>query len=216
MHRLSRARRLAFIIIALALFVAVESFLIYVSILDHRVTRELSNHRWREPTIITSAAARNEIARVYGVDWRVTPPMRLEQLPRHIGDAFIAAEDVRFRHHLGVDPIGIARAMLTNFRAHGIQQGGSTIDQQIVKQRFLSNERTWRRKIIEMILAVKLEARLSKNDILEIYLNDVYLGHNEGIPVLGVDEAARLYFGKSPAALRVDEAALLAAIVRAP
>ncbi|HWW62049.1 MAG TPA: PBP1A family penicillin-binding protein [Thermoanaerobaculia bacterium] len=216
MHRLSRARRLAFIITALALFVAVESFFIYVSILDRRVARELSQHRWREPTIITSAVTRREIVRVYGDDWRVTPPMKLEQLPRHIGDAFMAAEDVRFRRHFGVDPVGIARAMLTNFRAHGIQQGGSTIDQQIIKQRFLSNERTWRRKIIEMILAVKLDARLSKNDILEIYLNDVYLGHNEGIPVLGVDEAARLYFGKSPGALRVDEAALLAAIVRAP
>ncbi|HEX6640789.1 MAG TPA: transglycosylase domain-containing protein, partial [Thermoanaerobaculia bacterium] len=131
-------------------------------------------------------------------------------------DAFLAAEDVRFRRHIGLDPIGIARALFTNIRAGGIAQGGSTIPQQIVKQRFLTNERTWRRKIVEGALAVALDARLSKDDLLELYLNDVYLGHHDGVPILGIDEASRLYFDKPPRALRLDEAALLAAMIRAP
>jgi membrane peptidoglycan carboxypeptidase len=108
------------------------------------------------------------------------------------------------------------RAAFANVRAGGIAQGGSTIPQQIIKQRFLTHERTWRRKIAEMILAVALDVRYSKDDILELYLNDVYLGHYAGSPILGIDEAARLWFDKPPRALRVDEAALLAAMIRAP
>src|SRR5256886_5339980 len=126
------------------------------------------------------------------------------------------SEDVRFRRHPGVDPIGVARAMLSNLRAGEITQGASTIDQQIIKARFLSQERTWRRKFVEVVLAVLLDARLPKDEILEIYLNDVYLGHNGGKPVLGIDEASRLYLDKLPRDIRVDEAAMLASIVRAP
>lgn len=219
MSRLSRIRlpRWAAIIAVIG-FMAVESFFVYLFLLNRRVDRELVSHAWRDPTVILSTAGgkRREVMRLYGVGWRVTPPVRLSELPPHVGEAFIAAEDVRFRRHFGVDPIGIARAMLTNVRAGGISQGGSTIDQQIVKARFLSQERTWRRKIVEGLLAVMLDARMSKDDILELYLNDIYLGHSAGAPVLGVDDAARLYFGKAPARLRVDEAALLASIVRAP
>src|SRR6185295_2674220 len=91
-----------------------------------------------------------------------------------------------------------------------------TIPQQIVKQHFLTQERTWRRKIVELFLAVILDARFSKDELLELYLNDVYLGHNRGIPILGIDEAARLYFDKPPSRLTVDEAAMLAAMIRAP
>src|SRR5262249_54932009 len=82
--------------------------------------------------------------------------------------------------------------------------------------RFLSQERTWRRKFTEIVLAILLDARMSKHEILEVYLNDVYLGHNGGKPVLGVDEASRLYLDKLPSQLRLDEAAMLASIVRAP
>jgi penicillin-binding protein 1B len=204
--------------ISIAIFCVVYAFAVYIFILNRRLSRELVNHSWREPTILMSNAGKTprEVAKLYGTDWRVTPPVRLEAIPPHVGYAFMAAEDVRFRFHPGVDPIGIARAALRNVRAGGIAEGGSTIDQQIIKQRYFSNERTWRRKIVEMILAVILDARLSKNDILELYLNDVYLGHFEGSPVLGVDEAARLYFDKTPRQLRPDEAAILAAIVRAP
>lgn len=220
MNRLSRRARLLRLSlpIFIALFIAIEAFAIYIFVFDLRISRELGTQSWRKPTIIESNAGKRtrEIVRVYGNDWRPTPPVRLESIPRHVADAFIAAEDVRFRHHPGVDPIGILRATFVNVRAGQVAQGGSTIPQQIVKQRFLSNERTWRRKIVEAVLAVVLDARLSKNEILELYLNDVYLGHYRGSAILGIDEASRLFFDKPPAKLRVDEAALLAAMIRAP
>ncbi|HKO59457.1 MAG TPA: transglycosylase domain-containing protein, partial [Thermoanaerobaculia bacterium] len=217
MLRLSRPLRLFFALIAWMVWIAFAFCSVYLFILNRRLTRELVHHTWREPTVIVSAAGgKHEVARLWGVDWRVTPPITLASLPPHVADAFIAAEDVRFRHHVGVDPIGMGRALVTNVRAGGIAQGGSTIDQQIIKTRFLSQQRTWRRKLTEMLLAVILDARLSKDEILEIYLNDVYLGHSAGKPVLGIDEASRLYFAKLPNRLRVDEAALLASIIRAP
>jgi penicillin-binding protein 1B len=206
----------------IAMFLAGWALSFYAFFMNRRISRELVTHSWREPTTIVSAApgaasARSrEIVRVYGSGWRVTPPVLIGKLPRHVADAFVAAEDVRFRRHVGIDPIGITRALFVNLRAGGVEQGGSTIPQQIVKQRFLSNERTWRRKFLEAVLAVILDARLSKDELLELYLNDVYLGHHQGLPILGIDEAARLYFDKTPNQLRVDEAALLAAMIRAP
>src|SRR5438105_1346876 len=221
MARLSRSQQFSrwlFAAIAIVVFSVCETFAIYLLILNGRLTRELLHHTWRDPTILLSAAhdAPVRIATLYGVDWRVTPPIDITSLPPHVPNAFLAAEDVRFRHHLGIDPIGMARALFTNLRAHAITQGGSTIDQQIIKARFLSQERTWRRKFAELPLAVLMDARLSKDEILDIYLNDVYLGHSGGKPVLGIDEASRLYLDKKPENLRVDEAALLASIIRAP
>ena len=204
--------------IAIIVFVIGEAFCVYIFVLNRRLTRELVNHSWRAPTVIVSDAhsAPVRVATLYGVDWRITPPVTLQSIPAHVSNAFLAAEDVRFHHHIGIDPVGMARALFTNLRAHGIAAGGSTIDQQIIKTRFLSQERTWRRKITEIFLAMLLDARMPKNEILEVYLNDVYLGHNEGKPVLGIDEAARLYFNKRPTELRVDEAAVLAGMIRAP
>jgi penicillin-binding protein 1B len=220
MQRMSRAPRLThlFFFVAFAAYVVFVACSVYAFLLNRRISRELKDGRWRDATTIVSVASSRprDVVKLYGVDWRTTPPLRLSDVPSHVANAFIAAEDVRFRSHPGIDPIGIARAALANVRAHGIAQGGSTIDQQIIKARYLSQERTWRRKITEVVLAVLLDARLSKDEILELYLNDVYLGHHGGVPILGVDEAARIYFGKSPARLRVDEAALIASIVRAP
>ena len=220
MHRLSRAARLArwTLPLSLALFLAFLVSSVYLFTLHLRMMRELGNHSWREPTVIVSDAngKTREIARVYGPGWRVTPPVLLEKLPPHVANAFLAAEDVRYRHHIGIDPIGMLRAMFANVRAGGIAQGGSTITQQIIKQRFLTQERTWKRKIVELLLALDLTLRFSKDEILELYLNDVYLGHHNGIPILGVDEASRLYFDKAPRALRSDEAAMIAAMIRAP
>src|SRR5450755_3264532 len=212
MSRLSRATPARWtLIIAAIVFVAIESFFIYLAVLNRRISRELIDGRWRSPTIVSSMSGgrEHEVLRLYGVDWRVTPPVSLDALPQYVGNAFVAAEDVRFHHHLGVDPIGVGRALLTNVRGHGIVQGGSTIDQQIIKTRFLTQERTWRRKFVEVLLAVILDARLSKNQILELYINEVYLGHSGGSPVLGVDEASRRYFGSPAQRLRIDEAALL-------
>ncbi len=220
MQRMSRGATLLrwALPLIILLLIAGEVLAVYLFMLDRRIARELSGRSWREPTTIVSAAHRpeRELVRVYGADWRPTTPVHIDELPPHVADAFIAAEDVRFRSHPGVDPIGILRALFVNVRAGGISQGGSTIPQQIIKQRFLTNERTWTRKIVEGLLAVRLTLRLSKNDILELYLNDVYLGHDRGSPILGIDEASRLYFDKPPQALRVDEAAMLAAIIRAP
>src|SRR3954451_6037999 len=220
MPRMSRSLRLPrwTIAIAVLIWIALEAIAVYFFILDRRLTRELVRHTWRAPTVLLSGAraAPQRVWTLYGVDWRITPPVTLASLPRFIPDSFVAAEDVRFHHHLGVDPIGMARALWLDLRVHGIAQGGSTIDQQIVKARFLSNERTWRRKLVEMPLAISFDFRMSKDEILEIYLNEVYLGHNAGKPILGIDEASRLYFNKPPSELRVDEAALLASIVRAP
>jgi penicillin-binding protein 1B len=216
MLRLSRARWA--VVFAAIYFVAFEVVAIYLFVMNRRLTNELVRHTWRKPTILLSAAGSSPrpIATLYGVDWRITPPISIQSLPDFVPNAFLAAEDVRFRRHPGFDPIGIARAMFSNIRAGEIREGGSTIDQQIIKARFLSQERTWRRKFVEVVLAVLLDARLGKDEILEIYLNDVYLGHNGGKPVLGIDEASRLYLDKRPKDIRVDEAALLASIVRAP
>jgi penicillin-binding protein 1B len=220
MSRLSRRALFhrALLPFAVALFAVLWASSFYFFIINRRISHELKTKSWREPTTIYSAAGGKtvEVVRVYGADWRVTPPVLLESLPEHVATAFIAAEDVRFRRHIGVDPIGMMRALYRNVRAGGIAQGGSTIPQQIVKQRFLSNERTWRRKITEIVLAVLLDVRLTKDEILELYLNDIYLGHHAGLPILGIDEASRLYFDKTPRQLRADEAALLAGMIRAP
>jgi penicillin-binding protein 1B len=220
MWRLSRTQRFPRWLAAIAIiaFVAGEAFSIYIFILNRRLTRELVNHGWRQPTVIVSDARTPpvRVATLYGVDWRTTPPVTVHSLPDYVSRAFVAAEDVRFHHHFGIDPIGMARALLTNLRAGGIAAGGSTIDQQIIKTRFLSQERTWRRKITELVMAMLLDVRMPKNEILEVYLNDVYLGHSGGKPVIGIDEASRLYFDKPAARLRVDEAAVLAGMIRAP
>src|SRR5687768_15287455 len=116
----------------IAFFLAMWALSVYVFILNRRITREMANRNWREPTVILSNAngKTREVVRLYGNEWRVTPPVLLDRLPPHVADAFLAAEDVRFRRHFGVDPIGILRAAFANVRAGGISQGGSTIPQQ--------------------------------------------------------------------------------------
>ena len=119
--------------------------------------------------------------------------LTLDEMPPYLPEAVIAIEDRRFYQHFGVDPIGLTRAMFTNLRAGGVVQGGSTITQQLAKNLFLKPDRTFERKVQEVILAFWLEMRLSKKQILELYLNRVYLGAG----AYGVDAAAHRYFGKS-------------------
>ena len=211
-----RIRNTLLLLIAIPLFAVMLFSSAYLFSVHRRMSREMLDHQWREPTQIVSAQSGRVVAELYGSDWRPAVPIRLDTLPPHVANAFIAAEDVRFRKHFGIDLIGIARALFTNLRAGAIQQGGSTINQQLIKARYLNAERTYRRKFLEILLAIALDVRLTKNEILEAYLNDVYLGHHLGKPVLGVDEASRIYFNKRPSQLRVDEAALLAGIIRAP
>src|SRR6059036_132978 len=136
----------------------------------------------------------------------------LAQVPRVLRDAIIATEDRRFYSHWGVDPIGIARAVVKNYRRGRIVEGGSTITQQLAKVLFLTADKSLERKLKEAVLALELERRYSKDRILEMYLNQVYFGHG----AYGVEAAARTYFGKSVPELSVREAALLAALPRAP
>ncbi len=139
-------------------------------------------------------------------------PLSLREMSPYLPQAVIAAEDRRFYSHFGVDPIGILRAAVTNFRSGQVVQGGSTITQQLAKIVFLSPDRNFARKIREMLLALWLEHRFTKNQILEIYLNRVYLGSG----AYGVDAAAERYFGKSAAKLTLFESAIIAGLIRAP
>jgi penicillin-binding protein 1A len=138
--------------------------------------------------------------------------VRLSELPDHVVNAFIAAEDKRFLEHEGVDYSAIARATLENFRAGRTVQGGSTITQQLVKNLFLTPDQTLRRKAQEARLAVELEQMLSKEEILELYLNRIYLGAG----AYGLDAAARTYFGVGPQDLTLAQAAILASLPKAP
>jgi penicillin-binding protein 1A len=136
----------------------------------------------------------------------------LDQFPDHLIKAVLATEDRRFYEHFGVDLTGTLRALLTNARAGGVVQGGSTLTQQLAKNLFLSNERTLDRKIKEAFLALWLESRLTKNEILKLYLDRAYMGGG----AFGVDAAAQYYFNKSARDVDLSEAAMLAGLFKAP
>lgn len=142
--------------------------------------------------------------------------VKLAEIPPHLIQAVIAIEDRRFYAHRGVDWWGIVRALYRNLRAHGVAEGGSTITQQLVKNFFLTPTRSVWRKAAEMLMAMMVEARYSKEAILELYLNEIYLGQRGSISINGVGEAARLYFRKEVRDLSLAEAALLAGLIRAP
>lgn len=148
--------------------------------------------------------------------WEVRRPIRLGALPAHVAQALLATEDTRFYRHYGVDLAGVARAVAVNLRAGKLVEGGSTITQQLARSVFLSTARTWRRKAEELLLALILEARLGKDAILELYLNEVYLGRHGGLNVVGYGQAAYTFFGKDAEDLTLGEAATLAGIIRAP
>ena len=142
----------------------------------------------------------------------VGDPLRLADLPRYLPAAAVAVEDRRFYRHAGLDLLGIARAALVNLRAGHLVQGGSTITQQVAKNLFLTNARTLRRKVQELMLTIWLEHTFTKQEILEIWLNRVYLGSG----AWGIDAAARLYFGVSARRVNLWQAATLAGLPRAP
>jgi penicillin-binding protein 1A len=136
----------------------------------------------------------------------------IEDLPEHLVKAALATEDRRFYEHWGIDPQGLFRAVVANARANGVVQGGSTITQQLAKNLFLNNERSLERKIKEAFLALWLESRLSKREILKLYLDRAYLGNG----VFGVQSAAEHYFGKNVRDLTLAEAAMIAGLFKAP
>ena len=138
--------------------------------------------------------------------------LSVTEVSPHVLHAVIAAEDKRYYSHFGIDPIGIARAMFTNLRAGRVVQGGSTLSQQVAKNVFLTAERNWERKLKEMPMALALELKYTKEQILEIYINRVYLGAG----TYGFEAASQRYFGKSARVLNPAEAAMLAGLLRAP
>ncbi len=163
----------------------------------------------RGPTVTVQAADGSVLAHygdLYGI------AVQLHELPPHLPHAVLAVEDRRFYEHSGIDPRGVARALWDNIWAGGLRSGGSTITQQLAKNLFLSPERTLRRKVQEALLALWLERRFGKDQILTIYLNRVYFGQG----AYGVDAAARQYFGKSAQDVTVYESALLAGLLKAP
>jgi penicillin-binding protein 1A len=138
--------------------------------------------------------------------------VRIDELPPYVPQAIIAIEDRRFYSHFGVDPIGIARAIYTNWRAGATVQGGSTLTQQLAKNLFLKPDRTLERKLQEVVLALWLESKYSKDEILQLYMNRVYFGAG----ATGIDKAAQKFFGKSARDVNLSEAAVLAAVLKAP
>lgn len=143
-------------------------------------------------------------------------PVALGDLPAYLPQAIIAIEDERFYEHWGVDLLGIMRAAFSNIRALRIVQGGSTLSQQLAKNLLFTPRRSLTRKILEALAAISLERRLSKDELLELYLNHVYLGQEGAVAVHGVAAAAETFFSKEAAALTLAESALLAGIIQAP
>ena len=164
-----------------------------------------------QPSLVTEVYDRNEelIAEFFVEKRRL---VHLTEIPAHVRYATIAAEDSRFYSHGGVDYIGIGRAVLVNLRAGTTREGASTITQQVARNLFLTRERTLRRKIREAILARRIEQRYDKASILQIYLNQIFYGHN----TYGIEAAAQLYCGKSVADLSLADGAMIAGLPPAP
>jgi len=147
---------------------------------------------------------------IYGEEKRTKVP--LEIMPKHLQQAVLAAEDANFYSHFGIDLKGIARSILINFKIMKPVYGGSTIPQQLIRSTFLSSKKTVERKTREIVLAIELDRRYPKDQILEWYLNQVPFGQN----TYGVEAASQTYFKKSVSEISVAEAAILAALIQAP
>lgn len=172
---------------------------------------ELSQLQNYQPSLVTQVySSDKQLIGQFFIERRILTP--LAQIPEHLRRAVIAVEDVRFFEHPGLDYIGILRAAWTNLRRGGKVEGASTITQQLARSLFLSSERTFDRKVRELVLAYKMELVSTKEQILETYLNQIYFGQG----AYGVASAAQSYFGKDLAGLTVSEAAFLAGLPKSP
>jgi penicillin-binding protein 1B len=156
------------------------------------------------------------LGRFYGEERETRELVSYKDIEKRFVPSVIAAEDIRFYQHPGVDVRGLLRAAVVNTLRGGIHQGGSTITQQLVKNLWLTPDRTFRRKVSEMLMAILLERHYSKQEILETYANVVYFGRRGSVSILGVGQASRYYFGKPPKDLTWGEAATLAGLIRSP
>jgi penicillin-binding protein 1B len=160
-----------------------------------------------EPELITS---------IYDNEMEDRVPVSLDAVPKVLVDAIIATEDRSFYRHEGISIRGILRALYTDIRNKSMVAGGSTLTQQLVKNLYLTHERTLQRKAREALMALLLEMRYSKDEILEAYLNEIYLGQNGSVQIVGVEQAAQVYFGKKVTYVTLSEAATLAGMIRSP
>src|SRR5262249_38593586 len=184
---------------------------LHLEIADGRIARVLEDGHPVESTSLAGEGLTG--GEQSGEEYR---PIRLSDAPKTVVDGVLAVEDHRFFEHSGVDWRGLARAAWANVRAGRVAEGGSTLTQQLVKNRVLTRERTLSRKLREAWIATVVESRYSKPQILEAYLNEVYLGQRGPLAIRGVGAAARAYFGKETHQLTAGESALLAGMVRAP
>lgn len=182
----------------------------YVSKIEKTLPQvdKLKNYSPALPTIIYS----NEGTKIGELFEEKRYPVALSEVSPILVKTFLASEDARFYQHSGVDPQGLARAAISHFLKQGTKQGGSTITQQLVKNVLLSRERTIERKVKDILLALKIEKSFSKDEILEMYLNTIFLGNNS----YGVEAAARNYFRKSSKKLKLAEASMIAGLAPAP
>jgi penicillin-binding protein 1B len=157
-----------------------------------------------------------QVGSYFGPHREQREPVRLGQVPRHLLDAVLAVEDQRFEEHPGIDVVRVGGAAIANLGAGEVRQGGSTLTQQLVKNFFLTPERTFRRKLNEAAMALIVEGRYEKPAIFEAYLNEIYLGQRGPTSIHGVGEASLFYFGKPVRALDLKDAALLAGLIRSP
>ncbi len=193
-----------------AMTVGIAGLIVLAALAQASVREATENFASKQPLAVTFLDRYGSEIGKRGI--RQDDSVKLEQLPDHLVKAALATEDRRFYDHFGIDFIGLARAMTVNARASGVVQGGSTITQQLAKNLFLSNQRSLDRKIKEAFLAIWLEQRLSKDEILKLYLDRAYMGGG----AFGVGAAAEYYFGKSVKELSLAESAMLAGLFKAP
>lgn len=201
------------LLVALALsllIAAVTGAALYASVSSQLPDPDVRKARGRDQSTVITDRNGKTLVRLFAEQNR--QDVALEKIPEHMRDAIVATEDKRFYEHEGVDPLGIARALVVDVMRGDKSQGGSTITQQYVKQAFVTPEKTLKRKVQEAILAQRVEDRYSKDEILELYLNTIYFGHG----AYGVEAASRVYFGKGVGKLTIDEAAVLAGVIKAP
>lgn len=196
------------LIVILSIFIVILSMFLYLTFSLKNVT--LQTDKLIEP---------NKSISFYSIDDKLileqsnnVQVVEINKIPKHVLDAFVAIEDKRFYSHNGVDYKGLFRAILSNIKSFSFKEGGSTISQQLIKNTHLSNQKTLDRKISEIKLALELEKKYTKNQILEMYLNTIYFG--EGC--YGIINASKHYFNKHPSQLTVNEGACLAGIIKSP
>lgn len=190
------------------------AFLVRLTLEDHRVVRIDPVSDWNqtvsiflEPQLLSGSLGGSRQVR----EW-----VPLEAMPSPLIEAVLATEDQRFYEHAGIDPYAVARAAWANIRSLRVVQGGSTITQQLAKNLYYGQQRTWTRKLQEAAAALVLEAKYGKERLLGTYLNEVYMGQAKSVAIYGIAEAARRYFGKPVQALSVGESALLAGMIKGP